>query len=40
MMENTLKLSLDGMMAALGGRGVSKGTKDKYLTKSYIAYLK
>ncbi|MCP4914133.1 MAG: hypothetical protein GY909_13560 [Oligoflexia bacterium] len=33
------KLSLDGMMAALGGRGVAKATKDKYLTKSYIAYL-
>ncbi|MDC1175634.1 hypothetical protein OAT67_09560, partial [Bacteriovoracaceae bacterium] len=33
------KLSLDGLMASLGGRGVSQSTKDKYLTKTYIAYL-
>ncbi len=33
-------LSLDGLMAALGGKGVSKKTTDAYLSKAYEAYLK
>ncbi|MBC98159.1 MAG: hypothetical protein CME63_10440 [Halobacteriovoraceae bacterium] len=34
------RLSLDGLMASLGGKGVSKKTTDLYLTKAYTAYLK
>ncbi len=33
------RLSLDGLMASLGGKGVNKKTTDKYLTKAYTAYL-
>jgi tetratricopeptide (TPR) repeat protein len=33
-------LSLDGLMASLGGRGVSPKTSVKYLTKAYSIYLK
>jgi len=33
------RLSLDGLMASLGGKGVSKTTTNNYLTKAYEAYL-
>jgi len=33
-------LSLDGLMASLGGKGVTKATSDKYLSKAYSLYLK
>jgi hypothetical protein len=38
--KKIMKLSLDGLLASLGGRGVSKATTDKYLMKSYGIYLK
>lgn len=37
--QKILGLAQDGMMAALGQKGISKATEDKYLTKAYLAYL-
>lgn len=37
--QKILRLAQDGMMAALGQKGISKASEDKYLTKSYLAYL-
>jgi tetratricopeptide (TPR) repeat protein len=34
------KLSNEGMMAALGGKGITKKTKDKYLDVVYLNYLR
>lgn len=33
------KLSLDGMIAALGSKGIKQTTKDQYLSKVYLLYL-
>lgn len=33
------RLALDGMIAALGKKGITKETKDKYLTKVYLLYI-
>lgn len=38
--KKIMRLSLDGLLASLGGRGVSAATTDKYLMKSYGIYLK
>ena len=34
-----MRLSLDGLMASLGTKGISKATTDKYLNKAYSLYL-
>jgi len=34
------KLSFDGMMASLGGKGITKATSAKYLTAVYLIYIK
>jgi hypothetical protein len=38
--KKIVRLSLDGLMASLGGKGISQATTDKYLDKTYAAYLK
>lgn len=38
--KRTERLSFVGMMSALGQKGITKSTNDKYLVKTYIQYLK
>jgi len=38
--KKLMRLSLDGLLASLSGRGIPKSTTDKYLSKAFNLYLK